>query len=159
MQKYKVNFIVVIATVLIFTLNSCGDNSIYDHNFELADPWTADQKAEFNVDITDTISAFDFYINIRNTTEYNYSNLYLFIKTDFPDGRYAIDTVELFLADVKGKWLGNGFGEIKDNQILFRKHGRFPMSGIYNFTFEQAMRDENLEGIKAVGIRIEKNKD
>ncbi len=157
MKKVKVNLIIVFAIVLVLTLNSCSQSSIYDHNFEVDDPWVAEQKAIFNVEITDTISAFDFYINVRNTTEYNYSNLYLFIKTDFPDGRYAIDTVELFLADVKGNWLGNGFGEIKDNQILFRKRGRFPMSGTYNFTFEQAMRDKKLEGIKSVGIRIVKN--
>ena len=49
--------------------------------------------------------------------------------------------------------------EIKDNQILFRKRGRFPMSGTYNFTFEQAMRDKQLEGIKSVGIRIVKDEN
>ena len=151
------NIYVVLVIALVFIISSCANNSIYDHNQELNSPWMAEQKAEFDFTISDTLSAFDFYINIRNTTEYNYSNLYLFIKTNFPDGRYAIDTAEIFLADKQGKWLGSGIGEIKDNQILFRKHGRFPMKGQYKITFEQAMRKVELQGIKSVGIRIVKS--
>jgi len=153
------NIYVVFVIALAFIISSCGNNSIYDHNQEINNPWKAEQKAEFDFNISDTLSAFDFYINIRNTTEYNYSNLYLFIRTDFPDGRYAIDTAELFLADLQGNWLGSGIGEIKDNQILFRKHGRFPMKGQYKITFEQAMRTVELQGIESVGIRIVKSED
>ena len=144
-------------SILLLLLSSCGDNSIYDHNEQVSKPWTADNKAVFSIEVNDTLTAFDFFINIRNTTDYNYSNLYLFIKTDFPDGRFSVDTAELFLADIKGNWLGKGYGEIKDNQILFRRRGRFPMSGIYTFTFEQAMRDKGLEGIESVGIRVVKS--
>ncbi|MCK5847299.1 MAG: gliding motility lipoprotein GldH [Bacteroidales bacterium] len=143
--------------ILLFLVTSCSDNSIYDHNNELTEPWTVEQKSVFDFEVNDTLSAFNFYINIRNTTDYNYSNLFLFIRTDFPDGRFSVDTAELFLADIKGNWLGSGYGEIKDSQILFRKHGRFPMKGHYKITFEQAMRDPELEGIDAVGIRIEKS--
>ncbi len=153
------NIYVVFVIALAFIISSCGNNSIYDHNQEINNPWKAEQKAEFDFNISDTLSAFDFYINIRNTTEYNYSNLYLFIRTDFPDGRYAIDTAELFLADLQGNWLGSGIGEIKDNQILFRKHGRFPMKGQYKITFEQAMRTVELQGIESVGIRIDKSEN
>ena len=150
--------LIIIGTVgLLFSMLSCNNNSIYDHNELVSKPWAADQKAVFNFEIDDTLSAFNFYINIRNTTDYNYSNLYLFIRTDFPDGRFSIDTAEIFLADINGNWLGDGFGEIKDNQRLFRKRGRFPMKGMYRITFEQAMREENLVGIEAVGIRIEKS--
>ena len=148
-----------IALILLLLLNSCSDNSIYDHNERVSKPWTADQKAEFEFNIQDTLSAFDYYVNIRNTTDYKYSNLYIFIRTDFPDGRFSVDTAEIFLADINGNWLGSGFGETKDNQILFRKRGRFPMKGNYKISFEQAMRDSDLVGIDAVGIRIDKSEE
>jgi len=151
------NIYVVFVIALVFIISSCGNNSIYDHNQEINNPWKAEQKAEFDFNISDTLSAFDFYINIRNTTEYNYSNLYLFIRTDFPNKYVAIDTAEIFLADIKGNWLGKGFGEIKDIQVLFRKNGRFARKGIYHISFEQAMRDIDLYGIKSVGIRIERS--
>ena len=34
---------------------------------------------------------------------------------------------------------------------------RFPLKGIYSFHLEQAMRDEQLEGIEDIGLRIEKS--
>ncbi len=137
-------------------LYSCGNQSFYDHNEEVTEPWKYSDIIDFEVDVTDTINPFNFYINIRNTTDYNYSNIYLFVKTVFPDGRFSIDTAEIFLADLHGNWLGSGFGKNKDLQVLFRKRGRFPMSGVYHFRFEQAMRELDLDGIKAVGIRIER---
>jgi len=149
----KINYILV-AIITIFVLSSCDDNSIYDHNETVGEPWAAENRAIFDFNITDTLTAFDFYLNIRNSTDYNNSNLLLFIRTDFPDGRFSVDTAEIFLADIKGHWLGKGYGEVKDNQILFRKKGRFPMKGNYRLTFEQAMRSKNLVGIRSVGIRI-----
>ena len=110
----------------------------------------------FDVEVSDTISLFNFYINIRNTTDYNFSNIYLFLKTNYPNGMFSVDTIEIFLADLQGNWLGKGFGKYKDQQILFRKRGHFPLSGKYRFSFEQAMRNQELIGINTVGIRIER---
>ena len=142
---------------ILFIVSSCGKQTLYDHNEEVNEPWNSADKAEFEIDITDTINPYNVYLNIRNTVDYNYSNLYLFIKTEFPNKYVAIDTAEIFLADIKGNWLGKGFGEIKDIQVLFRKNGRFARKGIYHISFEQAMRDIDLYGIKSVGIRIERS--
>jgi len=145
--------IVLTITLLI----SCGKHTLYDHNVEVDEPWKSIDKAEFVINITDTINLYNVFINIRNTTDYDYSNLYLFIKTEFPNKYIAIDTTEIFLADMHGNWLGKGFGEIKDTQVLFRKNGRFARKGEYRISFEQAMRNTDLYGIKSVGIRIERS--
>ncbi len=55
-----------------------------------------------------------------------------------------------------GKWLGKGFGKIRDNQILLNSGLRFPMKSIYLFEIGQAMRTEILKGVEDIGIRIEK---
>jgi gliding motility-associated lipoprotein GldH len=96
------------------------------------------------------------YVNVRNSAGYNYSNLFLFIKTIFPKGEQTIDTLECTLADPSGKWLGEGLGDIWDNQILFKKNIRFPQSGQYKFEVEQAMRIDPLTSIMDIGLRIEK---
>ena len=154
MPKNKIGLYLIFA--FMFSLFACNNNAIYDHNEIVGEPWLSQNKAEFVFDITDTLSAYDFYINIRNTTSYEWSNIFLFIRTELPDGRFSIDTAEVFLADLQGNWLGSGFGDIKDSQILFRKRGRFPMSGTYILSFEQAMRKKKgLIGIESVGIRIE----
>lgn len=130
---------------------------IYDKTKEVGDGWTATEKVSYIVDIKDSLSPFNFYINVRNSIDYNYSNLFFFIKTTFPDGRFARDTVNVWLADPKGNWLGSGIGKYRDNKILFKQHGRFPMNGRYRFEFEQAMREKQLNGITSIGIRIEKS--
>lgn len=137
---------------------SCGTDAIYDNNKDVDNSWSSKEKLTFNVDIKDTISACDIFINIRNTTDYKYSNLYFFLKTIFPNQKISIDTVECFLADSKGKWLGKGYGKYRDQQILFKQNGRFPMSGNYRIEIEQATRDIDLEGIKSIGLRISKHK-
>jgi gliding motility-associated lipoprotein GldH len=79
------------------------------------------------------------------------------LQTRYPQGTYSKDTLECILADQTGKWLGDGSGDIWDNQILFRKNFKFKRKGKYVFSLEQAMRLENLPQILDVGIRIEKS--
>ncbi len=153
---YKISSTIFIILLLFFA-SSCGKQTIYDHNVEINGPWKSADKALFDIDITDTINQYNVYLNIRNTVDYDYSNLYLFIRTEFPNKYVIVDTAEIFLADMNGNWLGKGFGEIKDLQVLFRKNGRFARKGIYHISFEQAMRNTELNGIKSVGIRIERS--
>ena len=153
---YKLVSLLMLASILL-VVSSCGKQTMYDHNVEVKEPWKSSDKAIFDIDINDTINQYNVYINVRNTVDYDYSNLYLFIKTEFPNNYIVIDTAEIFLADMKGNWLGSGFGEIKDIQVLFRKNGRFARKGLYHISFEQAMRNTELYGIKSVGIRIERS--
>jgi len=153
---------IAVIFLLITLLTSCGKSSFYDRSADICEKgWEEDSVKIFDdVVIDDTVSKYNFYINVRNTTDYRFSNLYVFLHTVMPDGRSTSDTLELILADGKGKWLGNGFGHIRDNRILIRKGLRFPRKGVYHFGIQQAMRqkDHILEEIKSIGIRIEKIK-
>ncbi len=146
----------LIITIQLF-LFSCDTKSIYDKDKRIENSvWNRKDTMKFNVEINDTISLHNFYINIRNSTDYKYSNIYFFIKTDFPDGNNITDTVECTLADIDGKWRGKGIGKIKDNRFLLKKGIRFLQKGVYTFEFQQAMRVKNLSGIEDIGIRIER---
>ena len=142
--------------VLVF-LNSCDTNKVYEKNIEIEKGiWDNQKKAVFEVNITDTLAVQNIYINVRNTELYQYRNLYFFIKTSSPDGYCLVDTFECFLADLNGKWLGDGMGDIWDNKILYKRNILFPKPGIYTFELEQAMRHRYLPFIMEVGLRIEK---
>jgi gliding motility-associated lipoprotein GldH len=143
--------------VLLALLTACTGNAIFDTSKKIEEGvWKSSDIVKFSVPVTDTLQPCNFYINVRNSTEYPFSNLFLFIKTFYPNGQISIDTVECYLADTEGKWLGNRSGGRVDNRILFRKSFRFRMLGTYSFEFEQAMRTEELHGIENFGIRIEK---
>jgi gliding motility-associated lipoprotein GldH len=150
----KISLIPALILLLLCCL-SCDRNRYFDQTLNIQDEgWHKDYTAVFEVEVTDTISLFDFYINLRNTVDYKYSNFYLFLNTELPDGMTARDTIELILADRSGRWLGKGFGKYRDNQLLVRRGLQFPMAGKYVFEIEHAMRDTLLTGIGSAGIRI-----
>ena len=149
--------------ITMFGLAGCDMNRIYEENSRIQDGiWNVNNLVEFEVEIQDTASSANMYINVRNSGAYPYSNLFLFVTTMFPNGKKRKDTVECILANNNG-WLGSGLGDIWDHQILFRKGVRFPLPGKYTFTFEQAQRFgndayiENLPFILDAGLRIEKS--
>ena len=156
MNKLLKYFLLLFSACVLY---SCDSSRVYDKFKDIeGGVWNKDKHIKFDVQIDDTLSYHNIYINLRNSGSYKFSNVFLFISTIYPDNKISIDTVECIIADDKGEWLGKGLGDIKDNQMLLKKNVRFHKAGIYSFEFEQAMRTDNLEGIKSIGIRIEKNK-
>lgn len=154
----QINKIVLILGAIILFF-SCDPNQVYEKNVELTDlKWHKDSVIIFKVDVQDTLSAHNVYINIRNTSQYQMQNLFLFIKATSPNGTVLRDTFECYLADERGKWTGSGWGDIYDNQFIYKRNVRFPLSGTYTFEYVQAMRTEELKYISDLGLRVEKVK-
>ncbi len=142
---------------------SCTDERlVFEQNIEIADArWAVSERAVLEVEVTDTVSQHNFLVNVRNTEEYPYRNLYLFLKTTFPNGKSSRDTIGLYLADAHGRWLGKGNGYLNMGRypgasVMYAYNKRFPLSGKYTFEIEQAMRTDTLIGIRNIGLRIEK---
>lgn len=155
MKKSSISISIIL--LLFVGLFSCTNNVVYElnHDFE-NEAWHKDSSLVFNVDITDTNQIYHIFFNTRITGQYEQSNLFLFINTDFPNNISSRDTLECILAQPDGKWLGKGFGNIWSNKIAYRKYIKFPYSGMYTFEIEQAMRTDNLPYVLDAGISIEK---
>lgn len=145
------------AGMLLLTLAGCKQVMFQESESIPNKIWELNHNVRFEVDVKDTTSGYDFYIDLRNDAMYPYANIYLFVNTTFPSGKTARDTVECILADRTGRWLGSGLGDILDNHILFKENVIFPNSGNYVFEFEQGMRNEALPSILDVGISIEEH--
>jgi gliding motility-associated lipoprotein GldH len=160
MQKGNTQKLVNISSILFLCslfFSSCDSKRIFEKNQEIPESgWNASNIPKFDVDIKDPLTTANFYINVRNADGYPYSNLFLFIRTTFPNGKMSNDTLECVLANEKGKWLGSGIGDIYDNQIPFKRNVRFPLAGKYSFEIQQGMRTDNVPLIMDVGLRIEK---
>jgi gliding motility-associated lipoprotein GldH len=111
----------------------------------------------FDVPVNDTLSNYDIFITLRNSSSYDFNNLYLFIDINSPMKITERDTMECVLANADGKWLGNGLGDIWDNKFLFKKNVKFQKPGTYEFVFNQAMRVDSLPMIMDAGLSIEKS--
>jgi gliding motility-associated lipoprotein GldH len=149
-------YLVLLSICTLFILLSCDPNRVFEKNIKIPDGiWFKEQTVHFDVLIEDTTSAHNLYVNVRNTSLYPMSNLFLFIKTTAPSGHTIRDTVEVILADEKGKWLGSGLGDIWDLQQIYKENVRFAQRGKYTFEYQQAMRMDKLPFVLDVGLRIE----
>lgn len=120
--------------------------------------WNTDSTVSFEFDNIDTTSSHDLYLMVRHTTNFKFQNLFLF--TNFENQQ---DTLELFLSEKSGRWLGKGFGEIKELKIRIKENVNFKENQDQIFSVEQAMRYEDLEKIinlteiVAVGLGLYKS--
>ena len=144
----------------IFLLSSlllvgCDQNVVFENNIMISpDGWKQDEVVQFEWDITDTISLHNFYVSIRNGEGYQYSNIFLFVSMEFPNGKMSVDTIDCPLADADGHWLGSGLGDLYDNRIIFKERKKFPMAGHYRISIQQAMVEKDLPEIYDVGFRL-----
>lgn len=145
-----------------FLFFACNNSVIYDNSKDIeGGEWNVNDPKSFSVNIEDSLQAYNFFINIRNSVDYKNANIFFFMKIKYPSGEISVDTIECFLADNTGKWLGSGIGKYRDNQIMIRQKGLFPMTGNYEFILQHGMRTEdgNISGIYSVGIRISEFKN
>lgn len=121
--------------------------------------WSKNNRIQFSYTVPDTSTLYSLEVDIENTNEYMYSNVFLFSTITFPDSLTVRDTLECIIADYQGEWTGKGLWNYT-NTFGFKQKIRFPIPGTYTFSFEQAMRCANKEcelvGITNVGLRINK---
>ena len=114
--------------------------------------WAVEDKIPFRFTVTDTAEIYKVGFNIRYTHAYPQQNMYVFLHTIFPNGMRAHDTISIDLFDMEGIPLGSG-KRVLELQNYFSRV-RFPMSGEYIMTLEQAMRQDTLSGIVSMGLYI-----
>jgi gliding motility-associated lipoprotein GldH len=160
--KSKFLILLLISILMI----SCNDITEFNQYKAVENSsWKSGEKINFTFEVKDTILPKNLFINIRNNSDYEFSNLYLITALKFPNNSLVIDTLQYEMADASGMFLGNGFSEIKENKLFYKEFKVFPISGNYGLTIRHAMRKngemkavEKLDGVQDVGFSIEKIK-
>jgi gliding motility-associated lipoprotein GldH len=154
-----------IATLLIcatLLLNSCTDeNTVYDQNISLPkEGWYYKNRATFDIELNDSTYNHNFFINLRITPDYEYSNMYVLLYLKTPTGDSSARRIDLNpLAASDGKWLGKGSGSVISYRIpIFQNFVPKP-TGTYHFEIEQNMRTNTLKEVLSVGMAVEKGKE
>ena len=148
--------VVGISLVLSLFLMSCFDLPYYSesHVVDLSG-WESTDSLRFDFNISDSITRYDCAIDLSHTGDYPFSNIYLFVDIEFPNGKNRVDTVHITLADRTGKWYGSGLGDMTSLGVTFKSGIAFPITGDYRVTITHGMRNDPLEGITDLGFRIE----
>jgi len=144
---------------LTLLCSACNSNVYYSDIKSIPnEKWDVTEPLTFTVNIEDSMQYYNMFIHLRNTTDFETQNFYVFMRTTYPDGHAEQDTLRFILCDPYGKWTGKGQGRIKDNKFLFQKNIRFPFNGEYTFTVTQGMRVDKVNGVSDFGISLEKFK-
>jgi len=139
---------------------ACGDGKVYQEYTDFDDRyWLASDTVKFYFTLDDTVSRYNLYCNIRNSTKYPFSRIFVnFSLADSSGGVYHKALLNDFLFDPKsGEPLGKtGLGDLYDHQVPVLRNYAFKGSGPFVIRMGQLMRTDTLEGVLSIGLGIEK---
>ena len=148
----KIKIILVLFATIFFT--SCSDVVFMECTELPNEGWNKDSLCVFELPITDTNATYQMQFIIRNDADYPNQNLWLFVDQVAPDKTSTRDTIQFFLAVDFGRWTGSGVGSIFENVWIYKERIRYKEAGTYKISVGQAMRFDNLEGIRDFGVKI-----
>lgn len=155
-------FKIVAPLLALILFVSCDSNIVVSKNKSLSGFWNKNEVIHFSIPQLDSIKTYNIFVDLRNTNDYKYSNIFLIVSMHFPHGKTLTDTLEYKMANPDGSWLGKGIGNVKENKLWYKEHVSFLEKGEYNLSISHAVRNNdnvegvtNLEGITDVGFSIE----
>lgn len=145
-----------IACLLIGLAACTEDNALLDRTTDLkAQQWFTADSLSFDFEVSDTVHPFTIYVNVRHSAQYEWQNLWVQLSTLQPDGTETNQRVELPLSEPDGRWYGDCRGDICFHRVTVQPAAFFPMAGTYTLRLSQLMRENPVEHLLGMGIRIE----
>ena len=151
----------LLSFLLVFIFYSCTKINLYEKVTAIpGHKWKSSYRPQFRFTITDTTAPYQLFVILRHNEKYNYNNIWLNLYTKVPgDARPTKATYELRLATNEKGWLGTGMDDIYEHRIALTPTSEnfyFRKAGEYIFTIEHIMREDPLENIMNVGLRVER---
>lgn len=147
----------LIIPLLLAVAAACQPSAVFEKYQEIPQEiWNRYYPLEFTANIPDS-AQYNIYICLRHTTDYEMANLWCFVSTRSKHSAFR-DTVNLKIAEPDGRWLGKG-GTVKTLEQPLPHNPVYLPAGDMVIRLEQGMRFENMNGVKNLGIRIEKITD
>lgn len=148
------NILILIVSLLLV---GCQGDIVYTVFKSLPNVgWEADSSLCYQPLIADSILNCQMLITIRHTDAYPYQNLWLFVDIQKDSVPLTRDTIECYMANERGEWLGGGLS-IHELPLLYSDNYQFTNSGEHQISITQGMREDTLVGIKEVGVKIIRN--
>lgn len=149
----------LLLTIVVVGFTACTTMDVFEQNTSFkSQQWPGSEKPSFSFHISDTASLYNIYLVFRHTNAYSFNNIWLKLSRSGPDTSYSRQ-VDLRLATNERGWLGSGMDDIWEHRIRITETPvAFRKSGDYRFDIEQVMRQDPLQHVINVGLRVEKVK-
>jgi gliding motility-associated lipoprotein GldH len=145
---------------LLIILGSCTQTDLFEKNTNIPNMnWQSSYTATGSFKITDTISLFNIYIVVRHTDAYKYNNIWLNVGLQTPGDSMLVQKQNLLLGTDANGWSGVGMNDIwEEKKLISGVPKPFKRAGEYKYSLAQIMRDNPLQHVMNVGLRVEKVK-
>lgn len=141
----------------MFFLISCNSNVVYKKEIDLEKSvFSKNDELQFDFEITDTTARYNVELNVNHSEEYSFQNLYVKIKTVFPDSKSTEDIVSLELSKSGTEWQGKCSGGDCTAPIMLVENTKFQTPGKYQLNISQYGRTDDVEGLNSFKLVVKK---
>ena len=84
------SFLLALLCLMIF---SCDSDRVFDTYNSLSGVWSQEDVQVFKYKSKDSTSEYNLFINIRNTEDYPFNNLFIITELTYPQGKTLSDTL------------------------------------------------------------------
>lgn len=145
----------LIGIIAGLSLSACSDTIVYSRFSSMkSGEWHKDSAVCFDYQIENTKVPYTMILYVRHTERYPYQNMWLFV-----DNVGKTDTIEFYLADDRGRWLGDQHHGFIEMPVLLEDAKQFADTGVYHLSVRQGMREEVLLGISDIGFEVSRNEE
>lgn len=143
---------------LLYIVLGCDSKKVFEGKKDFSEKyWVFNNPAEFEFEIDELDKSYNLLVSVRNTSGYQYQNIYLQYYLEDSTGRLLsneLKNIQLFNAKT-GTPLGKGLGGLHDIEKTFLENHTFTSKGKYRLRIDQFMRQDSLPEIVSVGLRVE----
>jgi len=148
----------VLVLFAALSLSSCDPSRVYEQQVDFDRAWIVIEKPRFDFEIKDHTQVYNLYYTVRNSLDFPFSRIFVtYTLQDSTGAQLRQDLVSNYLFDQKtGEPQGSsGLGDLYDHRFPLVTNYQFERPGKYSITLEQFNRRDTLDGVLAVGARVE----
>ena len=159
--QFTPGFVLVI--ILSLSFFSCHPAAEFKEYYEPPEAvWTYADTLRFTPEIQDTTLRYDVVLDLEHARSYAFENLYFRVRhSRILDEQIQImvDTFNTNILGNDGLFTGNCRGDhCRFRTVLYPQY-QFDQTGPQPFVFEQFTRTDSLQGIRRIGLILEKSMD
>ena len=139
--------------LFVVLISSCHNKLYFQEHVTTDGLWHKDSVKQLSFNISNTEQLYELSFLLKTNSDYPYRNIHFFTEVVDSDSISVLDTISFSVADLRGKRLGKGKGNIKSYKIPLTM-GSFRKKGQYYFNITQGMREVFLNGTICLGLSI-----
>ena len=141
---------------IIITVLSCKSGLWFEKQYEIPnEQWKYDNVLAYEIEANDTTNQHNIDLEVEyNENDFGFQNLYVNIKTTFPDKKITNQVVSLEILGDEAQMARKCSGTKCTVTVLLLGNFKFKQPGKYTIEISQFSREENLKGISKLGLSV-----